>query len=181
MQRWGLYMRCSALAGCRIDRLMLWMISWLQYLIRRWWLTFHLISSGVCSSHSLQTWSSGMLATSFCMPSLFWILGNAERCFHPSARCHGTSSYPSSWSNIGHISTPHASQTGSKDDFVHLFKGNPECRTRMAQWCDCSMECRGHGMFPPMGGGGGGWVSDSAIFSTRSREGTRQCLRLNIC
>jgi len=47
----------------------------LQYLIGRWWLSFHAISSTVCNSHSPRSWSSGKLAICFWAPSLFLKLG----------------------------------------------------------------------------------------------------------
>jgi len=67
--------------GCRINHLMLLMMSQLQYLIGSWWLSFLVKSSKVCSSHSPRAWSSGMLAMRFWMPSQFLKLQKCRAVF----------------------------------------------------------------------------------------------------
>jgi len=57
------------------------MMSQLQYLLGRWWLSFHLISSRVWSSHSPRAWSSSMVAMSFWTPSPFLKLGKRRAVF----------------------------------------------------------------------------------------------------
>jgi len=95
------------------------MMSRLQYLIRRWWLSLNVISSRVCGSHSTRVRKSAMLATRFWTPSSYWILGNAERCYVPVAHCHSTSSCSSSWSHTGYIRTLHVSQILSARVLTH--------------------------------------------------------------
>ena len=77
----GAEMRFLAYAGCRINHVIVLMMSRLVYLLGRGSLSFHLISSRVHSSPSQSIWSSGILAMSFWTQSPFLKCGKHRVVF----------------------------------------------------------------------------------------------------